>query len=213
MRVSVPVSLGTTGSGRLQLSPWLLVVLLSFYSGVVQAVLTTDVDLSKEAVGVGLLLWFLFLAVIPLALWWRYVHELRGSGHRHGHGKTWPKRFRYVGGKVLLAGLFAVGCAVFLKSVNADTTQTSTVQPVNDQGASQGAASGVGQDIGLASLAAHTYVPSNWVAQRQAFHQLQIAAQSHNVTAGHENLFDSMLGCLGVSSQNGGVNPKFNLCN
>ncbi|MDO8456534.1 MAG: phosphoethanolamine transferase domain-containing protein, partial [Burkholderiaceae bacterium] len=27
--------------------------------GVVQAVLTTDVDLSKEAVGVGLLLWFL----------------------------------------------------------------------------------------------------------------------------------------------------------
>lgn len=252
MRVSVPVSLGTTGSGRLQLSPWLLVVLLSFYIGVVlnsavfarrfkelgqvqaggswmsdsvftvlievglvmaftglllsvadllgkwvfrtlasllliisvlasyymtffnvvigygvvQAVLTTDVDLSKEAVGVGLLLWFLFLAVIPLALWWRYVHELRGSGHRHryGHGKTWPKRFRYVGGKVLLAGLFAVGCAVFLKSVNADTTQPSTAQPINDQGASQGAASGVGQDIGLASLAAHTYVPSNWVA-------------------------------------------------
>lgn len=81
MRVSVPVSWGATGSGRLQLSPWQLVVLLSFYIGVVQAVLTTDVDLSKEAVGVGLLLWFLFLAVIPLALWWRYVHELRGSGH------------------------------------------------------------------------------------------------------------------------------------
>ena len=37
--------------------------------GVVQAVLTTDVDLSKEAVGMGLLIWFAALALLPLFLW------------------------------------------------------------------------------------------------------------------------------------------------
>ncbi|MEN9670157.1 MAG: phosphoethanolamine transferase, partial [Pseudomonadota bacterium] len=54
--------------------------------GVVQAVLTTDVDLSKEAIGFGLFLWFLVLALVPLALWWRYVNvsksKLDGWGAR-----------------------------------------------------------------------------------------------------------------------------------
>ena len=47
--------------------------------GVVQAVLTTDVDLSKEAVGFGLFLWFMALAVVPLVLWWRYVHVRKNT--------------------------------------------------------------------------------------------------------------------------------------
>ncbi len=110
--------------------------------GVVQAVLTTDVDLSKEAVGVGLLLWFLALAVIPLALWWRYVHVRRKPV------SSWKVRWQQIGGQVGLVLLFAVAFAVIAQRVNSDPS----------------AAESIGQDIGQASLAAHTYVPSNWVA-------------------------------------------------
>jgi KDO II ethanolaminephosphotransferase len=62
--------------------------------GVVQAVLTTDVDLSKEAVGFGLFLWFLLLAAIPLALWWHYVHVKRSKV------ASWWFRFKQVGGQI-----------------------------------------------------------------------------------------------------------------
>ncbi len=110
--------------------------------GVVQAVLTTDVDLSKEAVGVGLLLWFLALAVIPLGLWWRYVRVRRNSG------RGWALRFQRIGGKVGLVLLFAAAFAVIAQRVNSAPS----------------VADSVGQDVGQASLAAHTYVPSNWVA-------------------------------------------------
>lgn len=110
--------------------------------GVVQAVLTTDVDLSKEAVGVGLLLWFLALAVIPLALWWRYVHVRRKPV------SSWKVRFQQIGGQVGLVLLFAVAFAVIAQRVNSDPSSSDSI----------------GQDIGQASLAAHTYVPSNWVA-------------------------------------------------
>ena len=110
--------------------------------GVVQAVLTTDVDLSKEAVGVGLLLWFLALAVFPLALWWRYIHVRRKPV------SSWKVRWQQIGGQVGLVLLFAVAFAVIAQRVNSDPS----------------AADSIGQDIGQASLAAHTYVPSNWVA-------------------------------------------------
>ncbi|MDO8770651.1 MAG: kdo(2)-lipid A phosphoethanolamine 7''-transferase [Burkholderiaceae bacterium] len=110
--------------------------------GVVQAVLTTDVDLSKEAVGTGLLLWFISLAVVPLALWWRYVHVRRQPV------SSWKVRVQQLGGKAGWVLLFAATFAVLAQRVNSDP----------------GAADAVGQDIGQASLAAHTYVPSNWVA-------------------------------------------------
>ena len=110
--------------------------------GVVQAVLTTDVDLSKEAVGFGLLLWFVALAVIPLVLWWRYVHVRKNTA------ASWWLRFKQVGGQVGLVLLMAAGFVAVAQHVN---TRSDAVDVV-------------GQDIGKASLAAHTYVPSNWVA-------------------------------------------------
>ncbi len=110
--------------------------------GVVQAVLTTDVDLSKEAVGFGLFLWFLALAVVPLALWWRYVHVRKNTV------ASWWLRFKQVGGQVGLVLLLAAGFVGIARYVNADLNS----------------ADAVGQDVGKASLAAHTYVPSNWVA-------------------------------------------------
>jgi KDO II ethanolaminephosphotransferase len=110
--------------------------------GVVQAVLTTDVDLSKEAVGLGLILWFFVLAVVPLALWWRYVHVRKNAL------ASWWLRFKHFGGQIGLVLLLAVGFVVIAQHVNTRSD----------------AADVVGQDIGKASLAAHTYVPSNWVA-------------------------------------------------
>ena len=110
--------------------------------GVVQAVLTTDVDLSKEAVGFGLFLWFTALAVVPLALWWRYVHV------RKSKVVSWWLRFKQFGGQIGLVLLCAAAFVAVAQHVN---TVANT-------------ADAVGQDVGEASLAAHTYVPSNWVA-------------------------------------------------
>jgi KDO II ethanolaminephosphotransferase len=110
--------------------------------GVVQAVLTTDVDLSKEAVGMGLLVWFVVLAVLPMLLWWRYV------GVQRQPIVGWAQRFKQFAARLGLVVLFAATFATIAQRVN--------VEPVSP--------SAVGQDIGQASLAAHTYVPSNWVA-------------------------------------------------
>lgn len=110
--------------------------------GVVQAVLTTDVDLSKEAVGVGLLLWYVALAVMPMLLWWRYV------GVKRKPITGWTLRFKQFAARLGLVALFAATFAVIAQRVNSDPA----------------APSAVGQDVGQASLAAHTYVPSNWVA-------------------------------------------------
>ena len=110
--------------------------------GVVQAVLTTDVDLSREAVGVGLLLWFVALAVMPMLLWWRYV------GVRRSAITGWAVPFKQFAARLGLVALFAATFAVIAQRVNSDPAVQSAV----------------GQDIGQASLAAHTYVPSNWVA-------------------------------------------------
>ena len=49
-------------------------------------------------------------------------------------------------------------------------------------------------------------------ARQKAFTQLQTAAKSPPTGVGHANLFDSLLGCLGVSSNNGGIDDKYNLC-
>ena len=110
--------------------------------GVVQAVLTTDVDLSKEAVGLGLFLWFMALAVVPLVLWWRYVHV------RKSKLASWWLRFKQMGGQIGLVLLCAAAFVAVAQHVNTGANS----------------ADAVGQDVGKASLAAHTYVPSNWVA-------------------------------------------------
>lgn len=110
--------------------------------GVVQAVLTTDVDLSKEAVGVGLLIWFAALALLPLFLWWRYVHIARQRP------VTSPARLKSIAGKLIFVALFAGITALLAQHMNTSS---------KDQG-------GVGQQLGQANLVAHSYIPSNWVA-------------------------------------------------
>ena len=114
--------------------------------GVVQAVLTTDVDLSKEAVGFGLFLWFFALAVVPLFLWWRYVQICQSRSNNKS--ESWRQHLRQVVGKISVVLLFAVVFVAIGQRVNTDASSADVV----------------GQDVGKASLAAHTYVPSNWVA-------------------------------------------------
>ena len=114
--------------------------------GVVQAVLTTDVDLSKEAVGFGLLLWFMVLAVIPLTLWWRYVEV------RRDQVSGWSDVAKNIAKKIGLVLLTAFAFAAVAQYVN--SFKNERIHLGLD----------VGQDIGKASLVAHSYVPSNWVA-------------------------------------------------
>ena len=69
-------------------------------------------------------------------------------------------------------------------------------------------------DVPLMFWASEPYLNAN-PGNRKAFEQLQLAAKSPNATktgVAHANLFDSMLGCLGITSNNGGIDPKFNLC-
>lgn len=47
--------------------------------------------------------------------------------------------------------------------------------------------------------------------RKQGFEQLR-ALQKSNSTVRHEEIFDSLLGCLGYASANGGINPKNNWC-
>jgi KDO II ethanolaminephosphotransferase len=69
-------------------------------------------------------------------------------------------------------------------------------------------------DVPLMFWASEPYLNAN-PTNRKAFEQLQLVAKSSRTIkteVGHTNLFDSMLGCLGITSNNGGIDPKFNLC-
>lgn len=122
--------------------------------GVVQAVLTTDVDLSKEALGFGLLVWFV-LAVSPgLALLWWYRpasllgprepwrQRLRSMAHRGVAGVARPSHLLHV----LLAGAVALLAYWALNFMGLREKKDDAVM------------------IKPAVLAAHSYVPSNWIA-------------------------------------------------
>jgi KDO II ethanolaminephosphotransferase len=66
-------------------------------------------------------------------------------------------------------------------------------------------------DVPLIFWASEPYLNASTV-NKEAFEKLQQAANSPKTSIGHVNLFDSMLGCLGITSNNGGIDPKFNLC-
>ncbi len=109
--------------------------------GVVQAVLTTDVDLSKEAAGIGLLVWFVALAVIPAAIWWRYVAVTPSTSFRtHSLLRSWLK-------KLFFTVLIAFGLLFIVYWMNSGYKNKVSV----------------GQEIGPASRVVHTYLPTNWI--------------------------------------------------
>jgi KDO II ethanolaminephosphotransferase len=111
--------------------------------GVVQAVLTTDVDLSKEAVGSGLLFWFAFLAVPWLVVIW----GLRAGPLTHQTRlKTWAHDLRRTAAYAALGAVLIVPSYSHINTLGRSTQKDDAVM------------------IKPAVLAAHSYVPSNWIA-------------------------------------------------
>lgn len=111
--------------------------------GVVQAVLTTDVDLSKEAVGTGLLLWFALLALPWLAVIWGVrVRDLPQQTRL----KTWLHELRRTTAYAALGAVLIVPSYSHINTLGESARQDDAVM------------------IKPAVLAAHSYVPSNWIA-------------------------------------------------
>jgi KDO II ethanolaminephosphotransferase len=66
-------------------------------------------------------------------------------------------------------------------------------------------------DVPLMFWASEPYLNAS-PGNKKAFEKLQLAAKSSKAGVGHVNLFDSILGCLGITSANGGIDDKYNLC-
>jgi KDO II ethanolaminephosphotransferase len=109
--------------------------------GVLNAVFTTDHDLSGEVTGWWLLLWMLGMGVLPAVLWWRRTpHHGCWPGVRHG---GWWRRV------ALMAG-----CGLVMVQAGSHTLARARDVMAGPNGA----------DINLVGVTAHSYLPSNWLA-------------------------------------------------
>jgi KDO II ethanolaminephosphotransferase len=108
--------------------------------GVLNAVFTTDHDLSSEITGWWLMLWMLLMGVLPAWWWWRRTHH-HGlwPGLRHG---AWWRRVAAMA--VCSLAMASAGDRIL------DHTRVALAGPI-------------GADTNLAGVAAHSYVPSNWL--------------------------------------------------
>lgn len=110
--------------------------------GVVQALFTTDHDLSHEVIGLDFVLAWLLLGGLPALLWWR-----------RGVTLSWWRapRARHALGQVLLSLLAA---ALLFTAAQKSLAWLSRQLQGGD----------TGMNLNLAGVAAHAYVPSNWLA-------------------------------------------------
>lgn len=109
--------------------------------GVLNAVYTTDHDLSGEITGWWLFLWISLLGVLPAALWWRRTNGPGiWAGLRHG---AWIKSW----------------CGVLCVSVVLAVVGHKVLDRARVVLAGQIAA-----DTNYSGVTAHSYLPSNWVA-------------------------------------------------
>lgn len=140
--------------------------------GVVQATLHSDHELSSEVLGAGLLAWCLLLGLGPAVWWWRRVPPC-----------WWRQPRRRVALGRLLAGLL-LAVLMFVLAGRSLATVERHLHP--DDG---------GQRPGVAGVAAHAYVPSNWMAgvgmlasrawvARQLERELVDPAQRHTYVPG-----------------------------
>lgn len=109
--------------------------------GVMSAVVSTDHDMSGEMVGLGFAGWWLALGLLPALWWWR-----------HAPPCWWRRRHR----RSALARLLAGG----LLSVLVVAAASKSIEAV---GARRHAGE-TGLSPSLPGVAAHAYVPSNWIA-------------------------------------------------
>lgn len=126
--------------------------------GIIASVMTTDIDLSKEVVGLHFVLWLVAVSALPLLLIWsnrcRYtlVHQIRTPG----------KRFRSVA-IVLLAGLMVWGPIRLLEVKQKYDERTSGVDLPSYGG-----------------VVANSYLPSNWISALGLYAWAQVDESSDN---------------------------------
>ncbi|CAM4391312.1 MULTISPECIES: kdo(2)-lipid A phosphoethanolamine 7''-transferase [Lelliottia] len=126
--------------------------------GIIASVMTTDIDLSKEVVGLHFVLWLLGVSALPLLLIWsnrcRYtlLRQMRTPG----------QRVRSVA-VVLLAGLMVWGPIRLLEVKQKNDERTSGVDLPSYGG-----------------VVANSYLPSNWISALGLYAWAQVDESSDN---------------------------------
>ena len=110
--------------------------------GVISAIFTTDHDMSGEVVGVAMITWVAVTGGLPL--WWLW----RRTRAPLGLGSAWRER--------RLGGRFAALALCVLAGVAAKQALDWTSRHLRGSDAEA--------RVNLSGVAAHTYVPSNWIA-------------------------------------------------
>ncbi|RAT67409.1 kdo(2)-lipid A phosphoethanolamine 7''-transferase, partial [Lonsdalea populi] len=110
--------------------------------GIIASVMTTDIDLSREVIGVNFVLWMIFVSVPPLAIIWTsrlqqtLLEQLKTPG----------KRLSAVLGLAVIVALVWLPMD-YMGKVNADAEKASN------------------QDLpSYGGVVAHSYLPSNWLS-------------------------------------------------
>ncbi|ULR31069.1 kdo(2)-lipid A phosphoethanolamine 7''-transferase [Dickeya fangzhongdai] len=110
--------------------------------GIIAAVMTTDIDLSKEVVGLFFVLWVAALGIPPLFVIWKnqlqqtLIEQLRTQGRR----------------RIALLGLVVSAALVWLPLRYLDRMNTSAEKLSNQDLPSYG------------GVVAHSYLPANWLS-------------------------------------------------
>ncbi|MCL2896974.1 kdo(2)-lipid A phosphoethanolamine 7''-transferase [Brenneria tiliae] len=141
---------------------------MSFYNvvigyGIIAAVMTTDIDLSKEVIGLHFILWMLAVSALPLLLIWKnelrhtLIEQLKSPGKRLA--------------PVLI--LLAVVALVWLPIRYMDRAQSVSEKFSNVDLPSYG------------GVVAHSYLPSNWLSALGLF-----AYTKYDESLDSTNLFD-----------------------
>lgn len=110
--------------------------------GIIASVMTTDIDLSREVIGVNFVLWMILVSLPPLAIIWtsRLQHTLLDQL------KTSGKRLRAALGLAVIVALVWLPMD-YMGKVNADAEKASN------------------QDLpSYGGVVAHSYLPSNWLS-------------------------------------------------
>ncbi|MFC3393771.1 kdo(2)-lipid A phosphoethanolamine 7''-transferase [Brenneria rubrifaciens] len=131
--------------------------------GIIAAVMTTDIDLSKEVVGLHFVLWMIAVSALPLFLIWKntlrhtLIEQLASPGKR----------------LVPLAVLLVVVALVWLPIRYMDKVQSVSEKLANVDLPSYG------------GVVAHSYLPSNWLSALGLF-----AYTKYDESQDSSNLFD-----------------------
>ncbi|WP_225086299.1 kdo(2)-lipid A phosphoethanolamine 7''-transferase [Pectobacterium colocasium] len=131
--------------------------------GIIAAVMTTDIDLSKEVIGFRFLLWMLAVSALPLFLIWKnslrhtLIEQLKSPGKR----------------LIPLVVLVAVVALVWMPLRYMDNMQSAAERESNVDLPSYG------------GVVAHSYLPSNWLSALGLF-----AYTKYDESQDSSNLFD-----------------------